>query len=293
MFPEPKVSFLVLDYKKPQESRLLLESLKRHVKFNHKVIYLHNGLESYPQNYLNEGLIDQLIITKDNNGLGLGTRNLFAACFSQYAIYVQNDQILGRDFGEEELEYLISFLPYRSDIPDSIPWVRSISLAGAPCGEGIYSERAHLIETSTYFEWEHEYMMPYGGAGPYDSEEWREGYIQNLYKKYNWKHHIYHSPMFVDNGVFATRQNPDGSIWCHRTDTKSLWNIVKPKEKHPTYPKFTDEEWEIALGDTGWPDSQIPNKEKDNSFMCWQNTEMGRGQEKYIYNLRCQNQKTI
>lgn len=268
MFPEPKVSFLVLDYKKPQESRLLLESLKKHVKFAHKVIYLHNGLESYPQRYLEEGLIDQLIVTKDNDGLGLGTRNLFAACFSQYAIYVQNDQILGRDFTEEEFEYLISFLSSVGIASDGItPSIVSISLAGAPCGQDIYSERAHLISTHSYKSLED--LLPHGGAGPYHDKPWREGFIQAMYKKNNWKHFIYHAPMFIDNGRRAIRLNPDGSLWEHFTDTKQLWLIHGPVKERFVYPYFTDEEWENVLKFQTWPNGKIPEKEIKNSFHVW------------------------
>lgn len=268
MFPEPKVSFLVLDYEKPAESRLLLESLKKHVKFQHKVIYLHNGWANYPQTYLNDSLIDQLIISNDNDGLGIGTKILFANCFSQYAIYVQNDQILGRDFTEEELEYLISFLPYKRDRDETTPWVRSIGLAGDPC-HGTYSERAHLIETSTYFEWEHEYMLPHGGAGPYHDQPWREGYIQSLYKKYNWKHHIYHAPMFIDNGRTAIRQNPDGSTWKHFPDTKQLWLMKGPVKEKFVYPYFTDAEWDEVIKTQRWRDGKIPEQEVKNSFHVW------------------------
>lgn len=270
MFPEPKVSFLVLDFRKPEESRLLLESLKRHVKFPHKVIYLHNGNEKFthPQDFLNQGLIDQLIITKDNDGLGLGTRNLFAACFSMYAIYVQNDQILGRDFTEEELELLISILD-RNHFVGSFPVIKSVSLAGAPCGSGIYSERAHLIETQTYREWENEYMMPHGGAGPYHNEPWREGYIQSLYQKYNWWHYIYEAPLFIDNGKDAVRENPDGSVWKHKPDSKRLWLVRGPVRERFVYPKFTDEEWDSVIKTQTWDDGKIPEKEIKDSFIVW------------------------
>jgi len=269
MFPEPKVSFLVLDFRKPNESRILLESLKRHVKFPYKVIYLHNGNEkfTYHQDFLNEGLIDQLIITKDNDGLGLGTRNLFAACFSRYAIYVQNDQFLGRDFIEEEFEYIAQFLGMHDTRNLNI--VKSISLAGAPCGDGIYSERAHLIETATYADWENNYFMPHGGAGPYHNEPWREGYIQSLYKKYNWSHFIYPNPLFVDNGADAIRQNPDGSVWKHKPDTKRLWLVRGPIKEKFIYPKFTDVEWDSVLSTQTWPDGKIPENEVKDSFVVW------------------------
>lgn len=266
MFPEPKVSFLVLDYKKPKETKLLLESIKRHVKFSYKVIYLHNGYSQYSDALMQEGLIHQLIMTSENDGLGLGTRNLFAACFSHYAIYVQNDQILGRDFTEDELDYLINHLDYMN-VDEKL--VKSISLAGAPCGDGIYSERAHLIETSTYREWEHEYMMPHGGAGPYHDAQWREGYIQSLYKKYGWTHYIYQNPMFIDNGRRAIRLNPDGSEWEHFTDTKQLFLRSGPVKEKFVYPYFTDEEWDNVIKTQSWPDGKIPEQEVKNSFHVW------------------------
>jgi hypothetical protein len=271
MYIEPKVSFLVLDFRKPNESRLLLESLKRHVKFDYKVIYLHNGNENftYHQDFLNEGLIDQLIITKKNEGLGVGTRNLFAACFSEYAIYVQNDQILGRDFVEEELEYLIGVLDDKLmdfSLPNS-PTIKSISLASAPCGLGIYSERAHLIKTISYKTWES--TLPNGGAGPYHDSPWREGVIQEFYKRNNWSHWTYPNPLFIDNGQEAVRENPDGSVWKHKPDTKRLWLVRGPVKERFVYPKFSDSEWESVLSTQSWPDGKIPENEVKDSFVVW------------------------
>ena len=270
MHQEPRVSFLVLDFRKPNESRLLLESLKRHVKFDHKVIYLHNGNENftYHQDFLNEGLIDQLIITRKNEGLGVGTRNLFAACFSEYAIYVQNDQILGRDFVEEELEFLINSLG-RYDMMENLPQIKSISLAGAPCGIGVYSERAHLIQTAAYRDLEFNHDMPNGGAGPYHDQPWREGYIQSLYKKFSWSHYIYPYPLFIDNGQEAVRENPDGSVWKHKPDTKRLWLVRGPVKEKFIYPKFSDSEWESVLSTQSWPDGKIPENEVKDSFVVW------------------------
>ena len=270
MYKEPKVSFLVLDFRKPEESRLLLESLKRHVKFDHKVIYLHNGNEKYTyhQDFLNEGLIDQLIVSKKNEGLGIGTRNLFAACFSPYAIYVQNDQILGRDLVEDELDYLVNFLD-REDMTNNFFEIKSISLAGAPCEHGIYSERAHLIRTSFYKYLESEVLLPSGGAGPYHNEPWREGAIQKIYKENNLSHFIYQSPLFMDNGKEAVRENPDGSVWKHKPDTKRLWLIRGPVKEKFIYPKFSDNEWESVLSTQSWPDGKIPENEVKDSFVVW------------------------
>ena len=104
-YKEPELTYLVLDFLKEPETRRCLESIKAHTKFPHKVIYLHNGFFAdvkHPQKFLAEGLCDQLIQTSKNTGLGIGTRDLFAASFSPYSFYLQNDQFLNRDFTQEE-----------------------------------------------------------------------------------------------------------------------------------------------------------------------------------------------
>ncbi len=295
---EPKVSFLVLDYQKPNESLLLLNSIKQHVKFPHKVIYLHNGPSDYAKRFMDLGLVDQLIVTSKNNGLGIGTRDLFAACFTEFAIYVQNDQILGRDFEEAELDGLISML--LSEVDGK--WITSISLAGAPCGQNVYSERAHLIRTIQYRFLEKDLFeimkeewsiydcptdtgLPDGGAGPYHDQPWREGWMQQFYRSNNYIHWVYPNQMFIDNGVYAVRQSTDGSLWVHRTDNKKLWNIIKPKEVNSVYPKLTNEEWQLSLT-SGWKDGDIPAKENNpkDSFKCW--NQSPDDDKKYVEQLR-------
>lgn len=298
-YSEPEVSFLILDYNKPYETRILIESIKKHVKFDYKIIYLHNGISDYAWNFMREGLVDQLICTKKNNGLGIGTRDLFAASFSKYSIYVQNDQWLGRDFTKEELDGII--LLFKKEVNGK--HIHSVGLAGAPCGLHQYSERAHIIQTDSYkwleenlgsdhdpwctTEWFGTRGLPFGGAGPYHSFPWREGWMQTFYEKNQLMMYTYQKPLFGDMGIYATRENPDGSLWVHRTDNKKLWNIVKPTEKNPSYPKLRDEEWDLAIG-SGWPDGKIPaneNNEKD-SFVCWPKTSAEDA--KYVTNLRQQ-----
>src|SRR3989338_11219459 len=109
-YAEPELSYLVLDFLKEEETRRCLESVKRHTKFSHKVIYLHNGPAEYPARFLKEGLCDQLIQTSTNTGLGIGTRDLFAAPFSPYSFYLQNDQFLNRDFMQEEFRALVAMI---------------------------------------------------------------------------------------------------------------------------------------------------------------------------------------
>lgn len=264
-----KYSILVLDYKKPQETRLLLHSIRENFDFDYNLIYLHNGIdEDYGYQYFKDGLIDQFIQTKKNNGLGIGTRDLFAACFSEFTIYAQNDQYVGRPVKEDEIDFIASQIGLNGAGPNKAVYtLNSISLAGQPCGPNIYSERAHIIKTSFYKGLESQ--LPIGGAGPYHSLEWREGYIQNYYKQNNYIHGIYQDPIFVDNGRSAIRQNPDGSVWKHEPDTKRLYLVSGPVKEKNIYPKFTDQEWEEVIRTQNWPNGKIPSEEIKDSFHVW------------------------
>lgn len=281
-YKEPQVSFLVLDFQKEIESYLCLKSIKKYVKFPYKVIYLHNGKSDYCNKFYNEGLVDTLINTKENQGLGISTRDLIAICQSEFFIYLQNDQYIARDFLQEELNSMLWKLNTINQYEQNIS---SISLAGSPCGKDIYSERCHIMRTRDYKKWEDQELLGHHGAGPYHEGEWREAQIQKIYKEEHRIHYEWPQPLVADNGVFAVRENKDKSIWAHRTDLKSLFNIVKPTEKNSVYPKFTDEEWNLALG-VGWPDGKIPESELPHSFECWGGTFLAQNQVQYIENLR-------
>ena len=266
-YSEPQVSFLVLDFQKPDLTRECLLSLRRHVKVSHKVIYLHNGLAAHPMEFLANGLIDQLIMPRVNGGLGLGTRDLFAACFSPYAIYWQNDQIMGRDFEQRELDALIAALERPVLVSQRTRFVHSVSLAGAPCGPGVYSERAHFIETAFYREME-EFPLSYGGAGPYHHVQWREGQIQEFYERAGLWHLTDWPPLSVDRGIWNIRDCAGGRVKM-RTDTKAVWWIIPPTAPY-VFPEMTEAEWAAAIAGQ-WVGGTIPQAylDKGQSFNCW------------------------
>lgn len=244
---------------RPKESQLCLSSLIENTKFECPIIYLSNGgQQDYVWDFYKQGVIDQLILNKKNEGLGFGTTDLFNICKTEYAIYVQNDQFLGREYTEEELDRQISTLVASTEIG-------SISLAGDQC-QGKYSERAHLALTKAYNSIPNK---PNGGAGPYHHIEWNEGYIQKIYEELKLKHYIWPEPLFGDNGAYAFRQNPDGSMWRHRTDLKTLELVSGPIKEKYVYPKFTDAEWDEVLKTQSWPKDQIPEQEKEHSFRVW------------------------
>jgi hypothetical protein len=259
------VSYLILDFMRPDESKICLESIHKHSKFPFKVIYLSNGgAQDYVIDYYHKGLISKLILNKDNNGLGFGTTDLFRFCDTKYSIYLQSDQYLRRTFAKDELEYIISFI----DTVSRNKLIKSVSLAGDMC-QGKYSERCHIIETNFYNSIQNK---PNGGAGPYHDIPWNEGYIQKYYLDNNYSHLIYEM-LFLDNGCYATRQNPDGSIWTHRTDSKQMKLVKGPVKEKYVHPFFTDEEWDFVLKNQTWPEWKIPFKEKDLSFIHFKNRE--------------------
>lgn len=267
---EPPLSVLVLDFLKEEESRLCLESIRRHIKVEHTVVYHHNGQATYPARFLEEGLVDTLIQTKVNHGLGLGTRALFAAAFSPYCLYLQNDQYLARDLTEEDLAEMAAILDNDGGrLEGPPPYIASISLAGAPCGEGVYSERAHLISTHVYKYWEAIGMLGCHGAGPYHDGPWREAQIQQHYRQHHLWHMIWPRPFVVDNGQRAIRENPDGSIWLHYPDAKNLWLKRGPVMQRHVYPRFTDAEWDAVIATQYWEPGKIPEQERGESFHVW------------------------
>lgn len=282
-YTEPSLAILVLDFAKPIESYHCLASIKRHVKVPHTVIFCDNGSgEDYPLTYLREGLIDQLIVNRDSRGLGLGTRDLYALTFAYWTIYLQNDQVFARDLTEQEFSTMTGWIGGQNARRET---VCSISLAGAPCGDGIYSERAHLIRTAEYKRWEQALPLGYHGAGPYHNGEWREATIQSHYSLAHLTHLTWPSPFVADNGVFAVRDMKEGGLWCHRTDTKQLWCIRAPVQCNPVYPKFNDAEQVLAEAGR-WPDGMIPQIEEADSFRCWDHTVLAQMEADYIKDLR-------
>lgn len=258
-----KVSYLALDYCRPTESRLCLESIRKHTKFPHEVIFLCNGGENqqYAVDLYKAGLIDKLILRKENGGLGIGTLDLFRYCDSEYSIYFQSDQILIRDFLEDELNSLKRVLER--------PYIGAVSIAGNQ-GNGIYSERAHIVKTDFYNSIPNKSI---GGAGPYHHLIWNEEVIQKYFKDNKLDFYIWEEMLVGDNGCYAVRQNPDGSKWTHRCDTKQALHLSGEIKEKYIYPKFTDEEWDFVIKNQKWPMWKIPSQELNHSFVYFKPKE--------------------
>lgn len=284
-YQEPLVTFGVLDFCKPRESRLCLESVKRHVKIPHKVVFCDNGSgEDYPLQFVREGLVDQLIVNRASTGLGLGTRDVMNASFSPFTIMMQNDQLFVRDLTQTDFDSLISQLGQDT----AQGKIASINLAGPVTEPGRYSERCHLVFTTFYRQMEHNGVLGYAGAGPYHhAGDWREKTIQDLYAAQNLIHWTPPTTQWVkDNGVYALRDEHEGGVFLHRTDTKTVFVIVPPTgPKNPAYPKMTEAEYEQAKRGE-WVDGSVPEQEKADSFDCWSGSELAKMEAEYVADLR-------
>jgi hypothetical protein len=257
-----KVTILILDYNKKEESLQCLESVQEHCKFNKEVIFYSNGGEQdYVVDFYKRGLIDKCLLSSKNFGLGVGTTDLLQLCRTEYFIYLQQDQFFWKDITEEDIEI------WKNTLEDTR--VGAISLAGFPCGANIYSDRCHFAKTDFFRgmdNWGE--GMPDCGCGPFwnGAETYNENFIQRYFKEFDYVTLAVNPPPIVDNGKTSIRENPDGSIWSHRPSTKELKLIKGPVKEKFGHPNLTDDEWNLVLETQSWPEGKIPERELSYSF---------------------------
>jgi hypothetical protein len=255
------VTFALLDYNRPAESELCIKSIKEYCRFSHDIVYFSNGgNQNHAVKFYSDGLIDKLILKKENNGCGFGTYDLYSAVTTPYTIYVQVDQFLAREFYWEELMTLIESIEEEGG-------VLTIALAGDQ-GRGRYSERANICKTEFYLDFMKNCIG--GGPGPFQEYKYTEQEFQERMEanpeKASYK--VYANQLFGDNGVFSIRELDNGDITRHRCDTKVLQFLKGPKVKHE-WPELTNEEWDEALAGN-WPkEGKIPANWLQHSFLAW------------------------
>lgn len=256
-----KISYLVLDYSKPLESKICLKSLREYSKFDHQIYFLCNGgnNQDYAYEYYKDGLIDFLLIDKNNSGCGNGTVKLFKTCNTEFAIYVQNDQKLLSEITEKHIDYFINLLNNNN--------YGYVDLAGAQGGKNKYSERAGFINVEFYNNIYKGESGKYGGPGPYNDKKYVESYVQEYFVN-NHLNVAHISPIsFADLGKWSIREIGDG-IYRHRCDTKQMYIEKCPTYKTDIYPPFNNYEWDIVLRGE-WKNGDIPEEWKKHSFKCW------------------------
>ena len=250
-----KSSYLILDFNRPEEGKILLESLKIFAQHEKEVIYLVNGGESdYAYNFYKEGLIDTLIIKKYGDGGGFGQTDLFRYCKTKFAFFVQVDQKLIRPITEYDINSFIESLNFG---------YKCIDLNGDQSRRDVWTDRVHFINVEFFNS-----LGPFPNFGPgLDNGLWNEKYLQDKFIENGYLISHQYPLYFQDMGVWSVRQAGD-AIYKHRTDLKSLFVIKKPTFKTEVYPPLNSLEWEIMLKGE-WIDGTIPEKWREYSFRCW------------------------
>lgn len=252
-------TFCVLDYEKPEESRICLQSIKNNANFPHKVNLLCNGSKDYEYaiSLYREGLIDKLILSNTNSGCGNGTVEIINTCETPYFFYIQNDQELIFSLNTNHINQFI----------DSFNQIDLgyIDLAGGQAGDQVFSERAGFFKTEFYKSIPKGEPNKLGGPGPFNDKRYVESFVQEYFKVNSLK--IIHYNIFKDLGKWSIRQMGDG-IYKHRCDSKEM-NIIKlPTYRTEVYPPFNDLEWEMVLSGN-WVNGTIPDNWKSHSFKYW------------------------
>lgn len=248
-----KVSYLILDFNRPEEGKLLLDSLKKFAKHDKEIVYLTNGGKSdYAYDFLKNGLIDTLIVKKNGDGGGFGQTDLFKYCKTKYAFFIQVDHILINEITEYHIDQFVELLN---------GGFKCVDLNGDQSGKDMWTDRAHFIDVDFFNS-----LGPFPNFGPgLENGKWNEQHLQEKFRENNYKiAHI--SPLFfADNGKISIREAGDG-IYKHYTDTKQLWILKKPTFKTEIYPPFDDFEWSKVLSGE-WIDGKIPSRWKKDSFI--------------------------
>lgn len=251
---------LVLDFKKEEETKNCLISLRKNLPASIKIYLLDNGMSGYSQEYLKAGLCDVLIQNAQNNGCGNAIEQLFQACPTKYGLLVQNDQTLAYSLNEDNIRMLLTFFNDK---------IKCVDLAGGQAGQNKYSERAHIIERDFYLSIPRGEKGRLGGPGPFNHNKYTEQFVQEYFQSNNFEIAHVQPILFADNGKWSIREIGDG-IYKHRCDTKQLYVIKKPTFKTEVYPPFNDEEWSDVFNDL-WPNGAIPKAWQNDSFVVWEN----------------------
>lgn len=252
------VSFLVLDFRKPDETRQCLESIRARAKLPHKIIYLDNGSrEQYPWSFYQEGLCDVLISKHDGWGGGVGQTDLFRFCDTRYAYFVQSDQILIRDITPEIHARLVQGLETS---------FRCMDLNGDQSGRGAWTDRAHLIDVAFFNSLA---PFPNGGPGPKHEDRWNENYLQEVFARAENQIAHVNPVFFADNGRTTIRELPDGALVLMETDTKAVTWIKSPTARY-VFPDMTEDEWAASIAGA-WVAGTVPSAylTRGESFKHW------------------------
>ncbi len=262
-----KVTLGILDFYQENESRELLNSLKSKLDIKVHILFIDNGTpKPYSQKFLDEGLVDELVVNEKNTGCGPATVQMYDICKTPYLIYVQSDQKLVEKIGASMMDTFINLLDNSCNC---------IDLAGNQ-GNGKFSERANMMDVEFYKTIPKETL---GGPGITNAQKYVEGWVQDFFSDNNLKIANVSPTFFSDEGYYSVRQlsQDDPCIMKHSCWTKEMWLLTEPpKKKHDVYPPLDDEEWELLLkgqfprwgtGERGYTPKEMLKNKFTNEFV--------------------------
>ncbi len=252
-----QISFLVLAFERAAETKLLLQSIKQHVKFDrYEVILLVNGgnQTSFLPLY-QEGLCDKLILSRTNEGSGGGTVRLIQACATELFIYLQNDNFFQEDLTQEHLTLLKILL----DTPD----IAAVDFTGLVPRCHHFSERAFAAKKSYYLSND---LLRVGGTGPFQHVRGTEPTFYDFFSR-DKKYVASFSSWIGDSGVYSIVETPCGGKLRIRTDTHELSIIEIPKKPMPMF-NLSGEEWDQIIAGK-WVNGTIPKQSEGHVFFMF------------------------
>ncbi len=229
------LSFLILDFNREKELRSVLDHLRLNAQFNYQVIcHANGGEQSYHYELYKEGKIHKLVLGSKNNGAGFGSVDLWNLCNTDYAIYLESDQILGRQITDKELKSWIKL--YNSN-----PKIKFLNLIGRDTNFE-FSQRCFFSNTSFYRQLALE--LPCGGPGPYVHLGSNEGYTQKYLTDNGFINFSIPQQAFINVGQNAFFESKDGCVYLHKTDLMTCTLVSGIPTIRPEYYQFSDEQWQ-------------------------------------------------
>ena len=295
---DKQFSFLVLDYNRPTESELCLQSIRNMVKFdNYEVVFYSNGGgQDYVYDFYKRGLIDRCILNSTNEGTGFGTMKLIQSCATDFFMSIQCDNYLNREFHQDELDAMITMIKETN--------VFCIDLSHADTNNNLFSERCYVMETDFYNANPNQVG---GGPGPYIDLTWTEKttqewvthlsqeidgqtinsvvlhwQLEELLQEYDKldisdPSHANHTPfeywivdhtLISNSGKYTVRSCKYGGEYKFRNDTQQLWILRKPSQKSEFGKNINDEEWDKILKDE-WEQGSVPEGQREWIANVW------------------------
>lgn len=259
-----RLSFLVLEYNRPNETLACIYSIKKYCKVaDYEIIVLINGGDISGE-YLSRlyEACDKIIISKNNEGSSLGTLRLFTQASSEYVFNIQNDNMLAQDFTEEDYSKCKTFLDEKGGAVSFTIEVKKFIME--------FSERAFMCKRDFWLS--NHYLCAHG-TGPIKVKNGKNSeQAFELWLKFNNQEHFHFDRSIIaDTGAYSIIETKSGAIFRKRNDSQQITVINPPPKDSPwdgeeNVLNFDKDEWEIVVSGK-WKSGWIPKKNAPYIFL--------------------------